>query len=1845
LDAGNYTVVVTSSGVCNPSSITSTSAAVIINENPVISVNPVDRTICEAGNVSFDVVAGGTGITYQWRENGIAIVNGSIYSGSTSSILTITNAPNSINTNSYDVVVTGVCGTISSTAALLTINPLPLGTNDALAQCSDALLNYSLQSNIDNNNGVASTFTWVASNNPNVSGESSGTQTASFITDRLINITANPEVVTYTITPTSVLGSCTGAQFTLTITVNPMSVGIVQNVIGCSEVASGITITTTGSSAATSGFNISTNSNGLIQSSGTISAGINKSANELADDAWINNGLSPVDVVYTITPISSIDGCLGEPFNIVFKVNPAPVGQAISLTTCSDVVLGNSALLNTLATGVSASSYIINSIAFSSGTLTASAGVPVTGSNKPANELVNDAWTNQTGSDVDVIYTISPVTSEGCVGNNFTVIVTVQPEPVGSSETLTPVCSDTPLGYSINVSNAATFNITINSNGLIQSGGSISSGSGKILTELTDDQWTNTSLNDVNVVYTITPISSSGCAGDEFIITVPIKPEPLGLNASSGICSNTSVNYDLQLQNINTVGNSLISTFTWIAASNPAVQGESISSQSGGVINDVLINTTSVVQVVEYTIIPTGLVSGCNGNSFKLFVTVNPEPVGLADAVVACSDIQVNYNLLNNIALLGNNVGSTFVWSAANNPNVTGESATNQNGSLITDVLTNITNTTQIVDYTVIATSANGCVGQPFVISVSVSPEPLGLNASLTICSDLTVGYDLQQNINTLGNNLPANFTWVANSNPIVTGESTSLQSGSIITDILVNNTNFPESVVYTIYPQSQALACAGNSFTITIVVNPKAKVSAGLDLAQCEDIPSNVLQGVIDFAPNGILWTGGTGTFSNPTDINATYSFNNPSEINANILLTVTALDPDGAGPCGPVSDQMLLKINPLPVVAFFGLPSFTVPPSNTVENGPIIPLNGTQAGGVFTVLPDSSFIGSTFINVVDRVLVDPAALNVGSNFITYTYTDANSCTNSQTQELFVNPVTNVDFAVLGASVNVSGDFELCTDIGLVKLIGDPDPSEGLAPETQFTAEGPNASGITIIKTGPDYFIQTNNMVSDSYRIRYTFKNQFGAITFIEKSVIFNASPVAVIGSTNNCVDDFIEFTDESTIKPSPFASVINSWQWTFGDGTVSTAEDPLKKYDLEGKYNVTLKVTTFPGGCSNTSAPTEISVGDAPVIDFKESEICNNDFTEFKDLTDPGSVNTITSYVWNFGDGSPDLSGPANGTVPPGTDGGATSGTFKTPKHNYSTFGTYDVTLTVNTDLGCNGTFTKSIFILPYTTVVPVAGNEYFEDFEQGEGGWIKEALKSRLSTPGNIIMSDNSWVWGTPNGQLINSANGSTNAWWTGLNNDSYYPNENSVVNGPCFNLNSLNRPMISLDYFSEAENNLDGAVLQYSINGGIDWTIVGPPVTQVNRDEGINWFNGTTIFSKPGEQTQGSFGWTDKQGAWKTARFNLDMVPKSERDQVRVRIAFSSNDGNAQSFDGFAFDNVFVGEKKRNVLVEHFTTNTNQAADNYLNNLYQTQFTANRNTSDFFNIQYHVNFSTNDPLNFDNPADPDARALFFGVPQPPYTIMDGIIQPPKFNGVTTLLNNTELDRRALVDPQFDLTLDTISTGNSRSISVRLNATVKQQITDPILLQVALLETGIVVDGINYKNVLRKQLFGADGIIVPPPYTIDTPFSTEVTNIDINVPIVNADSLYLVGFVQNKNTREIYQSIVLKAPRKDGLLIVGIDDKTDAIGVLSNIQMFPNPANQVFDFGLPAKLPRGTSWRIIDQRGVTVLTGDFENAVNGKKQVNISELTNEVYFVLITSPEGNAIVRKKLVVMNRN
>jgi len=193
--------------------------------------------------------------------------------------------------------------------------------------------------------------------------------------------------------------------------------------------------------------------------------------------------------------------------NLVITVNPQPVGVPVTLTTCSDAALGTGVTLATNGTSVSAAHYDISTSV--TGGITQSSGTVSAGTNKAAGELIDDAWTNTTGINQTVTYTVTPVSSANCSGTPFTVTITVQPEPSPTPNVASTVCSDVVVGYNLVVPNAATYNITTNAaTGLTQSGGTVSAGTGKLAAELADDQWTNISLVTKDVIYTVIPVSA-----------------------------------------------------------------------------------------------------------------------------------------------------------------------------------------------------------------------------------------------------------------------------------------------------------------------------------------------------------------------------------------------------------------------------------------------------------------------------------------------------------------------------------------------------------------------------------------------------------------------------------------------------------------------------------------------------------------------------------------------------------------------------------------------------------------------------------------------------------------------------------------------------------------------------------------------------------------------------------------------------------------------------------------------------------------------------------------------------------------------------------------------------------------------------------------------------------------------------------------------------------------------------------------------------------------------------------------------------------------------------------------
>jgi hypothetical protein len=128
-DSGSYTVIVTNVA----GSVTSSNALLTVASSPVITMQPTptNQEVAVDSTVTFTVAAVGMApLSYQWQVNGTNLVdgtnpvNGDITSGSTTNVLTLSNAQTN-NSGSYTVIVTNVAGSVTSSNALLTVTNVP----------------------------------------------------------------------------------------------------------------------------------------------------------------------------------------------------------------------------------------------------------------------------------------------------------------------------------------------------------------------------------------------------------------------------------------------------------------------------------------------------------------------------------------------------------------------------------------------------------------------------------------------------------------------------------------------------------------------------------------------------------------------------------------------------------------------------------------------------------------------------------------------------------------------------------------------------------------------------------------------------------------------------------------------------------------------------------------------------------------------------------------------------------------------------------------------------------------------------------------------------------------------------------------------------------------------------------------------------------------------------------------------------------------------------------------------------------------------------------------------------------------------------------------------------------------------------------------------------------------------------------------------------------------------------------------------------------------------------------------------------------------------------------------
>ena len=176
------------------------------------------------------------------------------------------------------------------------------------------------------------------------------------------------------------------------------------------------------------------------------------------------------------------------------------------------------------------------------------------------------------------------------------------------------------------------------------------------------------------------------------------------------------------------------------------------------------------------------------------------------------------------------------------------------------------------------------------------------------------------------------------------------------------------------------------------------------------------------------------------------------------------------------------------------------------------------------------------------------------------------------------------------------------------------------------------------------------------------------------EQITILNVPPEAniIYYPSNPQKDELIVFNDAST----DLDGEIISWEWRFGDGYSSTDKNPEYQYSEDGIYLVSLVVEDDDGNFDNCS--TQIIIGDNYLL-YNEPEadflwVSNGLYVDFIDNSF-APAGTLISWSWDFGDGG--------------------TSSLQNPTHVYSQSGTYQITLTVDSDNGESGTIIEDITI----------------------------------------------------------------------------------------------------------------------------------------------------------------------------------------------------------------------------------------------------------------------------------------------------------------------------------------------------------------------------------------------------------------------------------------------------------------------------------------------------------------------------------------------------------------------
>lgn len=992
---------------------------------------------------------------------------------------------------------------------------------------------------------------------------------------------------------------------------------------------------------------------------------------------------------------------------------------------------------------------------------------------------------------------------------------------------------------------------------------------------------------------------------------------------------------------------------------------------------------------------------------------------------------------------------------------------------------------------------------------------------------------------------------------------------------------------------------CADTVTGSTFVRLPPTPSFSGLDTFYCETrdtfpIVGTPLGGI--FSGQGIVDTFGFNPAKAGGGLHAiSYLVNDTFFYGGGLMLVC------------PVDTITNIRVRPLPV------PTISSPGNNQrfcdIDTSTLL-VSGTPdvwdlfkdtTGGVIIQI-DTIFDSITYAPLIvvafDTTYYFSPNVDEGTHFVTYIATNAYGCKDSVQYTYIVDEYNQPRFALDSVYCESDDPIILFGVPGGGTFTRDDDTLSGAPP---FFSPNPNYGTMNL----PAFILDT---------IIYTVQD--GACYGTDTQIV-RVNPVPILSFTGTVPHNiYCKTSDTINLTPNILGGTFS------GHGVPFESSVFISR--AAGHHEINYDYQDPNTGCRNTAIDT-FSVFGMPDVSFQAIGGCQSDSILFlPDNTILGLgnifnnqiIDSITSIRWEFTDTDTLIGSSQNNEV-------------DSVYHVFGSPGIYNTKLYVANQIHCIDTHNVRLVISP--TKIPTKSSPYDESFENSNGNWYAE---SRDNSHGLL------WEWGIDSTAAGIPSNKNNNLWVT-QSNSPYSESEDAWVYSPCFDISQLDRPMLKLDYWSDTRSAIDGTVLEYQKADG-SWE----PLGLLNR--GINWYNSPIITGQPGDQDIAPIGWSGQSTEWTDARYRLDEF--KENDVLRLRFAFGSPSINLNGsfYDGFGFDNVWIGNRTRNVLLET-TSNINEPNMEIINfHVYHLVSQPSLN-KDLVLLQYQCKEPINtDVFYLDNPNVGDTRVYFYSGPAGAAgkSFIDGRVSgvPP-----SRYLQNIDFEKDMLESPKFSIEIRPDFAPNQNNATIRAVAKALVDMPeDDYYLHMVISEDSLTYPSSSSSNgstihaVARKDDNDPDNYV----------FKNKTWGVGDSVEMIftwnhnpspnnyNPSHFQAVVFMQSVMTKEVFQ---VATSRNTANYWVGVDQikATPELKEVMGMNLYPNPADNYFRVDFEKELSQDYKWKLVDLKGVEVRSGIVAAGTN-TLEVNNYDLPTGVYIFMVSN---NHVFAQKKVVINQN